>query len=180
MGSRSLTAVYSGGTHRVAQYSHYYGAGHGLRVLDFARKNLVTEADRAKFAACLDRCRFVGVGPDRPAQRWDLSGPFVLEFIRQAVGEVDLFDSLGFAQDSLFCEWAYVLDLDTRRLEVFRGFQEQPHKEGRFAQSVGAPRERKVVVGKPVGYYPVKLVAWWDLEDLPRDESFSFTMGTFE
>lgn len=38
-----------------------------------------------------------------------------------------LIDSTGFLQNSLFCEWAYLLNLDTGRLEIYKGFQREPH-----------------------------------------------------
>jgi hypothetical protein len=49
---------------------------------------------------------------------------------------VDAFD---FGYDSLFCEWAYVVDLDRKVLEVYEGFQTSKPKEGRWseAKSVG-------------------------------------------
>lgn len=58
-------------------------------------------------------------------------------------------DAGGFVQDSLFCEWAYVLDLDTMTFEVYRGFQKAKHSAGRYASD--KPNEG--------GYYPVARVA---------------------
>ena len=44
-----------------------------------------------------------------------------------------LTDEHAFASDSLFCEWAYVLDLDTQTLEIYKGFNQETPK-GRFAK----------------------------------------------
>lgn len=80
----------------------------------------------------------------------------------------------GFQYDSLFCEWGYILDLDWDILEVYRGFQKEPHTEGRFA--AGPVRLRKPVgennTREPIEYQPIKLVAKFRFEDLPTDEEF--------
>lgn len=45
-----------------------------------------------------------------------------------------LQDSASFAADSLFCEWAYVVDLDNKVLEIYRGFNKTDTAKGRFAE----------------------------------------------
>lgn len=65
-------------------------------------------------------------------------------------------DGSAFPSDSLFCGWGYVFDLDNGKLEVYRGFQEKPHGLGRFAGRKGRD-----------GYYPIKLVAEYPLDNLP-------------
>jgi len=42
-------------------------------------------------------------------------------------------DSVGFMGDSLFCEWAYVINLDEGILEVYKGFNKDPQAPGRYA-----------------------------------------------
>lgn len=64
--------------------------------------------------------------------------------------------------DSLWCEWGYLLDLDAKTFEVYKGFQKAPHK-GRFSSRETNPRS---------GYYPVKLFASWSLDALPDDGDF--------
>ena len=66
------------------------------------------------------------------------------------------FDCTNFFKDSLFCEWGYVVDLDERVLEVYKGYQAEPHNLGRFA----SPESYN-------GYYPVALVASFRFNKLP-------------
>lgn len=70
----------------------------------------------------------------------------------------------AFAAESLFCEWAYVIDLDKGTFEAFEGFQkEPPPPSDRFAD---LPRE----AGEE--YYPIRMVGSWSLDELPTDEDF--------
>jgi hypothetical protein len=71
-----------------------------------------------------------------------------------------MVDGRNFAQDSLFCEWGYVIDLDKKKFEVYRGFQESAHTAGRFHSR---PRYED---GK---YYPIALVASFPLNRIPKD-----------
>jgi len=37
-----------------------------------------------------------------------------------------MIDSKAFIKDSLFCEYAYIINLDTKKLEIYLGFQKKP------------------------------------------------------
>lgn len=37
-----------------------------------------------------------------------------------------------FIHDSLFCEWAYILNVDEKTFEIYQGFQTSPPKDGRY------------------------------------------------
>lgn len=52
-----------------------------------------------------------------------------------------MIDGAGFELDSLFCEWAYLVDFDREVLEVYRGFQKERHDEGRWA---GMPTDEDI------------------------------------
>jgi hypothetical protein len=69
-----------------------------------------------------------------------------------------MVDSHKFMRDSLFCEWAYVINLDDDLFEIYRGFQKEPHTKGRY--SGFAPDQ---------GYYPVALFKTYPLDDIPEN-----------
>jgi hypothetical protein len=73
-----------------------------------------------------------------------------------------LHDESAFVNDSLMNEWTYVLDYDKRTFEVYTGFNKSPlHKHERFYSNQSNR-----------GYYPVKNVAIYSLDDLPTMEEF--------
>ena len=45
-----------------------------------------------------------------------------------------MIDSQLFLTDSLFCEWAYIVNLDSERLEVYKGFNKDLRARGRYAR----------------------------------------------
>ena len=61
-----------------------------------------------------------------------------------------MIDSSGFLADSLLCEWAYIINLDTNYLEVYRGLNKNQFAKGRYSgRSVRHSR----------GYFGVRLIA---------------------
>lgn len=76
-------------------------------------------------------------------------------------GEVEhIENSAEFMKDSLFCEWAYVVNLDTGKLEIYEGFQKKPHSNNKYFLGHFGDE----------GYYPVKMIREYPLEVLPTDE----------
>lgn len=67
-----------------------------------------------------------------------------------------MIDNAEFMKDSLFCEWAYIINLTDGLLEVYRGFQKTPQKN-RYYKAWGR------------GYYNVALLVAFPLNDIPED-----------
>jgi len=70
-----------------------------------------------------------------------------------------MIDYHTFLKDSLFCEWAYIINLDTRELEIYRGYNKQKNVKngGRYA---------KYTVDEDKSYYGVTLLATLSLSDI--------------
>ena len=56
-----------------------------------------------------------------------------------------MIDAYDFLKDSLFCEYAYILNLNEHTLEIYEGYQKEPQKGNPFGEE---PDKN--------GYYPVK------------------------
>jgi hypothetical protein len=63
--------------------------------------------------------------------------------------------------DSLFCEWGYLVDLDAEQVEVYKGFQTKPHRNGRFAHL--GPDPRLTAAGDM--YFPIALIGTTGFEN---------------
>lgn len=70
-----------------------------------------------------------------------------------------MFDCMDFAADSLFCEWAYAIDLDDDVLEIYAGRIDQPHEVGPFAHMPKANEK----------YHPIRQICRLPYETLAGD-----------
>lgn len=147
MGTRNLTMVISNGKTKVAQYGQWdgYPSGQGATILTFFKKaNLktfkekidtlpkwVTEKQLTKMWADVGHDTKTSGGwvsceiadkfkANNPQLDRDMAAE-VLEFIYNADKPVLLKDDSEFIKDGLFCEWAYIIDLDKNTLEVRGG-----------------------------------------------------------
>lgn len=148
MGTRHMIGVIKGGTYRVGQYGQWdgYPEGQGYTVLDIMR-NVNLDA----FNQSIEHCKFVdqkrvremyveaGDSPDNTSGFIDMAiadkfrelypsmsrdtGAKILEIVMSATEEkpVELFDQHDFLDDETFCEFAYVVNLDTKKLICYAG-----------------------------------------------------------
>lgn len=186
MGTRNLTAVFMDGEYRVAQYGQWdgYPEGQGEICLHFLRDKM----NEKKFREQLNNVHF---GNEEELDKLfsefgaDASGSISMENyarFKEAYPELHrdtaseilqmiqdgnvrvLKNDLDFASDGLFCEWAYVIDLDTRRFEVYTGFHKEPLTE--------KDRFYFLKDKEANGYSGVHMVFSWSIDDLPTDEVF--------
>ena len=189
MGTRSLIAIYYDGEYKVAQYVQFdgYPEGQGVGCL-----NNVNSLNYEKFKNNLKKVRFVDEekdkkwleeydknAPEHPGQP-DLRTPeqkrWFESYISRRVGsdiitnifeseedEIILYSHINFANDSLFCEWGYVIDFDKMTFEVYKGYNKTPLNKNERFYSENNDKD---------GYYPIKHVKSFDLDALPIEKDF--------
>lgn len=184
MGTRNLTAVYVDGMYKIAQYGQWdgYPEGQGMTCLDFAKKFLSNKTDREAFADKVRACRFIteveveqrnAMIQSGQVKNWTKVWPElsrdtcanILEMVARSENGLVLHNNLEFAADSLFCEWAWVIDLDAGTFEGYRGFNQ--------TQELTAEDRFYFLVEKQRGdYKAVTLAAKWSLDELPEKDAF--------
>lgn len=70
-------------------------------------------------------------------------------------------DNQDFIKDSLFCEHAYLINLDKMELEYWKGFQHKPQKGNRYGTKAPAPSYKGAD-----SYYPCALMGTFQLGDI--------------
>jgi len=92
----------------------------------------------------------------------------------QATAEVGyMIDYSQFMRDSLFCEWAYIVNLDSKKLECYRGFQVDKVPPGRYGEITKESHDHQEAACYNVSrgiYYGVGLIKEYDLADLPTED----------
>lgn len=183
MGTRNLTMVVLHGEPRIAQYGQWdgYPSGQGCTALNFLRS-----ADLAVFKEKVGLCRF---GSDQEIKAlWERystpeegvigtpveylsrdTGAEILRWVYESETGLVLRDSRDFAADSLMCEWAYVIDLDHKTIEVYKGFNQEPLDQGERFANYRLPKDEADL---SPGYYPVRHVVTFRLEALPGESEF--------
>lgn len=186
MGTRHLIAVVADDEYKIAQYGQWdgYPSGQGVDILKFLHETNIVE-----FKNTLRNVRWITqeewddiienhsdggsiiFGSDH-AKYWETqlkrfsrdTGSDILAMVRDGEATT-LRNNISFAGDSLFCEYAYVIDLDNLTFEVYKGFNKEPVTHGRFLSSDES-------LTRTDGYEPVKLIKTYSLIDLPSNEQF--------
>lgn len=195
MGTRNLTAVMVDGEYKVAQYGQWdgYPNGIGVEILAFLHEITKDASSLEKFTTYIRGCTLIseeaikaawveaGADPNsdfvdfetsmkmremHPEIHRDTSWRVLQQIFDQ--GPLQLQSDIGFAKDSLFCEWAYVIDLDKQTFEVYKGFNQAPlDKSERFFTGEKLEPDD---LGEP--YYPIKHEKTWPLDKLPSEDEF--------
>lgn len=179
MGTRHLIAVQLDGKYKVAQYGQWdgYPSGQGATVLGFLGKYNRKEFEaKVRAAQWITDAEIDKVNDDikKTGEGWKKkypeltrdTGAEILQLVNDSPPGIKLKDSLSFATDGLFCEWAYVIDLDKNTLEVFKGFNKKPLKKGERFRGMKPEKDASPK------YTAVKLVKSYPLDSLPAQEQF--------
>lgn len=176
---------------KIAQYGQWdgYPEGQGVTILTFLRskarvKKLTDKLKDVRFATAEDEkkvqefmnkigCPNGWMTSEKatlyhkkyPYASRDIGGE-ILEMVANSKDkEIVLNDSTSFAGDSLFCEWAYVIDLDKRKLEVYTGFNTQPLAEDERFANIAKSKDSSE-------YSPIRCIHKFDLDALPTKAKF--------
>ena len=179
MGTRNLTMVQHGGEIKVAQYGQWdgYQSGQGATILRFCSDAENLERLKAKMASVrflTDKKEIEAINAKIQANDKELIDYYhriwgrdvcgdILQAIIDEEGEVLLQNDFNFGYNSLFCEWAYCVNLDTNKLEVYCGFNDTKlDKTERFYKD--KPTES--------GSYGIRKIKEYDIDNLPTEEDF--------
>jgi hypothetical protein len=89
--------------------------------------------------------------------------------------KIFLRDETEFAGDSLFCEWAYLINLDTNELEVYKGFNKAPLPKGeRFSHLKKDPDNHDN------GYTQIRLLKTFKFNRMPSEKSYVDTLDRLD
>jgi len=183
LGTRGLvTFVTTDGVIKSA-YNQYdsYPSGVGKDVLSFVRKATTTENIKAvtrlidnltvvsqKVEPTAQQISELSMFADTKVSTGELSEWYVL--LRRTQGNPAMIlysghveDMTDFGKDSLFCEWAYAINMQDNTFEVYQGFQRETPKHGIWA-GLGQTKD--------TGYAGVERIGVWSLSSLPTDEEF--------
>lgn len=198
MGTRHLVAIVQNNEYKVAQYGLFdgYPSGAGIEILNFLREN---NLDR--FAEKVSKCSFLNEEEHeaiaakkfrggsiekfmkRPTKSFKYAhlsrdtGSDIFQFIMDSKG-LQTINRIDFVAEGLFCEWAYVVDLDKQTFEVYRGVQKTPVPEDqRFASMNPDPSTFVPKYDGDIMYYPAHLVKCYPMHNLhplflPSNEDF--------
>jgi len=171
MGTRGAYGFYKDGETKVT-YNHYdsYLEGLGEDVVEFVRKT-----DIQKLNTIFDELIMVdedGTPTKEQIQaleKWsdtrvstgELTEWYVL--LRNAQGNLMAFkeglrymiDGKGFLNDSLFCEYAYIINLDENVLEIYEGFNQNENAQGRYRSK---PDRSGYVAVRPLIEFPLDAI----------------------
>lgn len=202
MGTRGFIGFVNKGREYIT-YNHFdsYPSGLGVTVLDWARgADLDKVREQVSTLVLVDEQSKPTL--DQQAELIDHADFRVSEqtsedwyaLLRETQGDLQrtldcgyMIDSHEFPHDSLFCEWGYLIDLDTGCLEVYQGFQKDLPGSGRWANHPTAEEDaaehaahvkwcaendREPWMPEVSEYKAVTMVAAYSLYDLPSETAF--------
>jgi hypothetical protein len=181
MGTRGVFGFHKNGVDKIT-YNHYdsYPSGLGEAVRKFVADHDIEELNKI-----FDRIILVNGSKPTPEQITECEQYTNLSvserstndwycLLHDAQGNPEVYayglkymeDSASFLKNSLFCEWGYVINLATNRLEIYVGFQKSPqdnrYRVDKHTDNTG-------------NYYNCALI-----REIPLSQVKNFDMNAFE
>jgi hypothetical protein len=181
MGTRHLILVQLDNEYKIAQYGQWdgYPTGTGKDIV-----NILKEIDLKVLKTKLRE--YTLLVPEDMAFNEDIekmnnedfqfaypelsrnTGANILKIVYNTEKGLILRDSTDFANNSLYCEWVYVLNLDNNTLEVHKGFNTDTNSiSWRFNKKVVDTMGYRAV--QLVKTYPISLLSESTMEKLEND-----------
>ena len=192
MGTRNLTQVIHKGKVRMAQYGQWDGylQGVGKDIAKVLQKTTLKDL-RSAISKCvfIDGKKVDGYYRDagsggaewvtmevsdafklaHPLLHRDYSGGAALSVIlkdAESKKRIELQNQSDFAADSIFCQWAYVIDLDKKKVEIYRGYNTLLlSKKDRFFYLQKRPNGIQKSKATGEMFYPVRLLRTYAIKD---------------
>ena len=163
MTTRSLTAVRINGEYKIAQFGNYdgYPTGQGLYALKFLTKEMKKE----KFIKKLSQLRFANEDEEDAVyqKHFEFDGANILKHIQNGNDKV-VVNNIEFAQDTILCQWGYLIDFDTNTFEIYS----MAHESNKYKD-----KEKKAE------FECLNLIKKYDLNNLPTEDEFIDTFDLF-
>lgn len=174
MGTRGLFGFRKNGVDKLT-YNHFdsYPAGLGAIMVDFCQRTSIAELNEIfdriilvdehskptpeQIEACKEYCDLTV--SNQTEEDWYC-------LLREAQSNPDAYkdglvymiDSHEFIKDSIWCEYAYIINLDTNYLEFYVGFRKRPSKTNRYGS------ESTCTGCDGTKFYPCKMVKQFSLK----------------
>ena len=172
-------------------HSDSYPSWLGRKVLEFCSNNTIEDLVRffnrielvnedgkpthEQIEKCVEAGYYNGMVSNKSTEDWycllrNLQGNFSeYQKLINNDEEITIFmtDGISFIKDSLFCEYAYIINLDDEVLEFYEGYQEEAQRGNRYGET------------EEDGYYPCKLVFTIPLDEI-IDSDINFMVKQME
>ena len=183
MSTRGLVAVFYKGKYRIAQRqwcdAYPKKPGCGVAILEFLQR-----WDRDKFCRNLLRTWLVDdvdALPDPSVEEFQgMDALVAVADLAEDTPDLVFMSSLEFAANSLFCEWAYVIDLDTNTFEVYFGLNPLPVPHAQRFAELPVRMLYKQQYEDQKQYFQVQFLRKWYLRKLPLVSAFEATCTRLE
>jgi len=178
MSTRGAFGFYKNGVDKI-MYNHFdsYPGGLGINILTGLRNLKLQEGDNPvvdSLNKAFDLMNAYKVDKERKIIGEQPQGIEIKDveedevFLKILNGESFYFrDAKDFIQDSVFCEWAYIINLDTEELEIYSGFNKEAQEGNRYFEGF-----KEIPNDNLDHWQPCWLLCKFLLCDLPSDDIF--------